>query len=73
MVCKNDRPITIKEFKGTNIIVSNMPARYDTREKYYKLIGNNLKFREYILLYRIKKIIITLIKVTLTLFMIIRL
>ena len=56
MVCKNDRPITIKEFKGTNIIISNMPARYDNLGKnIINLIGNNLKNLENISYYNNKK------------------
>ena len=28
-VCNNNKPITIKEFKGSNTLISNIPAKYD--------------------------------------------
>ena len=66
--------LSIKEFKGTNHYLSNMPARYDNLGKnIINLIGNNLKNFDNVSYYNNKKIIITLIKTTLTLLTIIRL
>ena len=43
-VCNNNKPITIKEFKGSNTVISNIPAKYDGLGKnIINLIGNNLK------------------------------
>ena len=55
-VCKNEKPITIKEFKGSNTIISNMPAKYDNLGfKIINMIGTNLKNLENVSYYNNKK------------------
>ncbi len=55
-VCKRDKPITIKEFKGSNSLITNISPKYDRVGKdIINLIGNNLKNFENVNYYNHKK------------------
>ena len=55
-VCNNNKPITIKEFKGSNTVISNIPAKFDSLGKnIINLISNNLKNLDNITYYNYKK------------------